>query len=61
MVLPSIESLKTSKIEGLPPASRFSAWAAAATNSAYSALAFGIYIFLYKLWLYSIIFLAFGL
>ena len=47
MVLPSIESLKASKIGGLTPASRFSAWAAAATNSAYSALASGIYVFFY--------------
>ena len=47
MVSPSIEPLKASGIGGLTPGGRLLAWAAVATDSAYSALAVNIYIFSY--------------
>ena len=38
MVLPSIKPVKDSKIEGLTPENRLSAWDSAAIDLAYSAL-----------------------
>ena len=42
MVLPSIDPLKASGTKSLTPAGRLLAWAAIATDSAYSALAVSI-------------------
>ena len=60
MVSPSIKPLKASVTRGLTPGGRLSAWAAAATNSAYSAPAVNVYIFLSKYLLCSISSLTLG-
>ena len=48
MVLPSIYPLKALGTGGLILSNRFSAWANAAMDSAYSAVAVNLYIFSFK-------------
>ena len=52
--MPSTNPLKAFETRGFTPGGRLLAWAIAATDSAYFAIAFNSYIFLSKLQIYSI-------
>ena len=60
MVLLSIKPLKTFETRVLTPDSRLSAWAAAAIDSAYLAVAVGIQIYSFKFRIYFISSLTLG-